>query len=136
MGSINDHLDVLKKANHTMATNCPWLSGQETRGDYTQYGDKGALCKPGEKVVAGRAAASAYQIVRHLEFYHLSECRDILREELSRKRGLAEETTPLLVKDLFDKCEEIMSCISCSCDSAVSAYHNLENLVDLLAKKP
>ncbi len=133
MASVEEHVNRLRDAIRIMAENCPWLNQQETKGDYTKYGDKGALCRPEEKISAGRAAASAYQTVRHLEFDHLNQCRDAIKDQLSRRRNLPEETGGFLAKDLFEKCEAITSCIACSCGTAVSAYHNLENLATILA---
>jgi hypothetical protein len=133
MGELDDHLEALRETGQAVATSCPWLTDRSAGKEYTQYGEKGALCKPGEKVAAGRAASSAYGLVRHLEFDHLPQCRDILREELSRRSNLADESGRFLTKDLFEKCEEIVSCIDCSCDSAVSAYHNLSGLIEILS---
>ncbi len=133
MVTLEEHVKKLKQGNDTIAGNCPWLSDRETMGVFTKYGDGGALCKPAEKVAAGRAAASAYQVVRCLEYDHLSECRSRLRDELSRRKGLAEEASRFLIKDLFEKCEDITSCISCSCELAIPAYYNLLKLVDLLS---
>ncbi len=136
MGSLDEHVKVLREANRELSNNCPWLSGRDTDGEYTQYGEQGALCAPNEKVEGGRAAALAYQTLRHLEFNHLSKVRNMLREGLSRRRNLDEETSRFLAKDLFEKCEEILSCIDCSCRSAVSAYHNLQTLAMLLEEIP
>ena len=132
MGSLEEHLDLLAKHVKVLRENCPWLSGRESDGSYVDYGDKGALCFPGEKVASGRSALEAYRIVRHLEVYHLSECRDRIRERLSKERELPEETFRLLVKDLFEKSEEIRSCIACECEEAMSAHLSLEMLIDLL----
>jgi len=135
MASLEEHVEELKRANEMMRSNCPWLSDRKTDGSFHQYGDCGALCNPSEKVAAGRAASAAYEVVRHLEFEHLSDTRERLREELSRRRDMAEEASRLLIKDLFEKCEEITSCISCSCASAVSAHHNLERLLHILSNE-
>jgi hypothetical protein len=136
MVSIEEHVGKLKQESRIIGENCPWLNQRDTEGEYVKYGDKGALCTPAEKVLAGRAAASAYQMVRHLEFDHLNQCKDALRDQLSRRRNLPEETGGFLAKDLFEKCEAITSCIACSCGMAVSAYHNLENLANILTSPP
>ena len=136
MTSLEEHVRNLKEANAKIASNCPWLGTGEDPGQYTRYGNKGALCKPDRKVEAGRAASRAYQVLRHLELDHLSPVRRILREELSTRRELDEETGRYMAKDLFEKCEAIAGCIACSCESAVMAHHNLENLVTLLDREP
>lgn len=132
MPSLDEHIKALRKAEEVLGINCPWLGESQATGSYTKYGEKGALCIPSQKVAAGRAASSAYQNLRQLEFDHLSKVREILKEALSRRRDLDEETSRYLAKDLFEKCEEIAGCIDCSCDSAVAAYHNLNNLLDIL----
>jgi hypothetical protein len=132
MVTLEEHIKVLKSAYQGMGENCPWLGTGPTDGVYTQYGDKGALCKPPQKAEAGRHTVIAYQAIRRMEIDCLSEIRRLLREGLSRRRSLDEETGRFLAKDLFEKCEEITSCISCSCGSAVSAYHNLGNLLAIL----
>ena len=132
MGSLSEHVQLLAEQIKTIRSNCPWLSGRETDGSYTDYTDKGALCNPKEKVAAGRAAIEAYRVVRHLEICHLSDCRDLIRQRLSRGREMPEETFRLLVKDLFEKSEGITSCIACNCEEAISAYLGLETLLELL----
>jgi len=136
MGNLQEHIKVLRGAYEGVGENCPWLGTGPIDGVYTQYGDKGALCKPTQKAEAGRHAGIAYQAIRQMELDCLSEMRRLLREGLSKRRSLDEETGRFLAKDLFEKCEDITSCISCSCGSAVSAYHNLGNLLDLLEDRP
>ena len=136
MSSLEKNLKALKIAYRGIGENCPWLGTGSVDGIFTQYGDKGALCKPPQKAAAGRHASEAYQALRRMELDCLAEIRRALRDELSRRRSLDEETGRFLSKDLFEKCEEITECISCSCGSAISAYHNLGNLLDLLESDP
>jgi hypothetical protein len=136
MTSLEEHVKVLRDAYTGIGKNCPWLGSEPTDGSYNLYGDKGALCKPDQKAAAGRHAGIAYQALRRMELDCLTDIRQIFREELSRRRSLDEETGRFLAKDLFEKCEEITSCISCSCGPTVGAYHNLGNLLDLLGASP
>jgi hypothetical protein len=136
MSSLEENLKALKIAYIGIGENCPWLGTAPVDGTFTQYGDMGALCKPPQKAAAGRHAASAYHALRRMELDCLAEIRQVFRDQLSRRRSLDEETGRFLAKDLFEKCEEITGCMSCSCGSAVSAYHNLGNLLDLLESDP
>ncbi len=133
---MREHLSVLEELTADMKAKCPWLSGRHSGGEHTSYGERATLCNPSEKLAAGRSAAAAYDVVRHLEFDHLSQCRDLLRQELSDRRDLPEETSRFLAKDLFDKCEAITACISCGCHNAVPAMLNLEMLLRILSKAP
>jgi hypothetical protein len=132
MSSLQENLKELKIAYSGIGENCPWLGTQSVDGTFTPYGDSGALCKPPQKAAAGRHAGKAYQALRRMELDCLTEIRRVFRDQLSRHRALDEETGRFIAKDLFEKCEEITGCISCSCGSAVSAYHNLGNLLELL----
>ncbi len=135
MDSLDKHIENLKDANAQLGKSCPWLGTGKETGEYTRYGNKGALCRPDRKVEAGRAASRAYKVLRHLELDHLSTVRRILREELSARRDLDEETGRYMAKDLFEKCEAISDCIACSCESAVMAHHNLDNLISILQRE-
>lgn len=134
--TLEDDLEELEKAIKELETNCPWLNESRITGGYTEYGRRGALCKRPQKVRAGRAAANAYRAVRDLEYEHLEECKERIKRRLAERGEVAEEGSRFLLRDLFDKCEKIHGCISCSCGPAVSAYYNLRKLADILSAAP
>ncbi len=133
--TLEQDMDDISAAIKELEANCPWLNDSTITRGYTEYGDKAALCKRPQKVAAGRASARAYQAVLDIEHEHLSTCKGRIKRKLSKRDEMAEESSRLLLRDLFDKCEKISDCISCSCGSAVSAYYNLKKLSSVLQEE-